>query len=86
MTKVRTVDEVGAILHRHPQTVRKLIRDGRLRALQDGPGGRVLVRDDDLDAYLDSIRLDPTPRPIATVAPDPSPGRDGRRSGRRRAS
>jgi excisionase family DNA binding protein len=86
---VRTVEQLAGDWTKHPQTIRKLIKTGKLRALQDVPGGRILIRDEDAEAYLESIRIEPDllRRHPSTGAPDPSPGRAGRHpSPRQRAS
>ena len=45
---------VARMLDRHPKTIRKMIRDGRLKALRD-PRGKLVIRQSDLADYLDSL-------------------------------
>lgn len=47
------VPEVGQILHRHPQTVRALIKSGQLRGVRDGR--HVLVPASAVVDYIDSL-------------------------------
>jgi excisionase family DNA binding protein len=37
----RTVEEVAALIHYHPESVRRAIRQGRIHALQFGAGWRI---------------------------------------------
>ena len=48
---IYTVAETAEYLSVHPQTVRKMIRDGRLRPT--AVGMRVRIKASDLRAYLD---------------------------------
>jgi len=46
-----TIAQVGAICHVHPDTVRRWIRDGRLRSCRPARGKRLISRAD-LHAFL----------------------------------
>jgi excisionase family DNA binding protein len=49
-----TVNEAAALLRLHPMTVRSMIREGRLPALQlGGKGASVRIPVDELEAWLD---------------------------------
>jgi excisionase family DNA binding protein len=54
-----TLKEVAARLRVHPETVRRLVRKGDLRAGRIGNGYRVLERD--LREYLESLWVDQAP-------------------------
>jgi excisionase family DNA binding protein len=47
-----TVDEAAAILRLNADTIRRLLREGRLPGIKIGAGQQWRVRKDDLDAYI----------------------------------
>lgn len=48
-----TVKEAAARLRLHPMTVRRMIRDGRIPAVQlGGPGSSIRVAADELERFL----------------------------------
>ena len=49
-----TTKEVGAMLRRHPDTVCRMVRDGRLKALRlgDGPRPPILIHRDTVEAFV----------------------------------
>ena len=49
-----SIEQVATILTVSPDTVMRLVRSGRLRAVRLSPG-RVAVRRSDLDAYMDAL-------------------------------
>jgi excisionase family DNA binding protein len=53
------VSEVAARLHVHPNTVRRLIKNGRLTASRPGgPTGQIRVNTADLDRFMRACRTD----------------------------
>lgn len=56
-----TVDEAAARLHVSPSTVYGLCKSGRLPSYRIGIHGRgkVLIREDDLEAFLQSSKVAP---------------------------
>ncbi|NQU96601.1 MAG: helix-turn-helix domain-containing protein [Chloroflexi bacterium] len=54
LTEFLTVDAVAELCHRHPVSIRRWIRAGLLPAVKpdNKPGGRFLIRREDLDALL----------------------------------
>lgn len=54
--------EAGKLLGVHEQTVRRLVRDGHLRGVDMGVPGypRLRIRDDDLEAFIETRTLDET--------------------------
>lgn len=54
-----SVLEVAWLLKCSYDTVRRLIRNGRLGASQDGKGGAIIVSREDLDAYYAASRVTP---------------------------
>lgn len=53
MTGLLSVQEVARLLHLHEMTVRRYIRQGRLKAVK--VGGRVRVRPEDLELFMKPI-------------------------------
>lgn len=55
---LHTLDEAAAYLRLHRDTVRAAIYDGRLVAKKSGSGGggRVLIRQSDLDAFFEGMQ------------------------------
>ena len=49
-----TVEQAAGLCQRHPESVRRWIRSGLLPAVKpkQGPGGRFLIRRDDLETLL----------------------------------
>jgi excisionase family DNA binding protein len=71
-----TIDEAAQLARRHPKTIRVAIKSGRLRAFRPGGGrGRVLLRADDVRAWLESR---PAAEPQSRSRPRPGGG-NGRR-------
>lgn len=68
-----TVTEAAAIAHCHPKTIRRAFTSGRLRAFR--PAHRVLLREDDVRAWVES----------QTAVTEPAPPRAGRSRSRRPA-
>jgi len=54
--KVFTVKQVAAMLRRHPETIKKWIRDGHLRAARAGQYGKYLIPEDSIDEFLNGTR------------------------------
>jgi excisionase family DNA binding protein len=52
--ELMTVNEVAKALGRHPTTVRRRITDGAIPAIREGE--RVVVRADDLRAYVERLQ------------------------------
>ena len=78
-----TVPEVARRIGRNPETVRRWIRSGRLRATKVGT--QHIVDEADLDAVLDDEPLDLPPEWTTTTDGQPMPNweqivRDSRRS------
>ena len=53
MSELLTVDETAARLRVHPITVRRHIKQGKLRAVR--AGGRIRVRQEDLERFLQPV-------------------------------
>lgn len=53
MTARLTVDEAALSARRHPVTMYKALESGRLHGSQQVKGGRWLIREDCLEAWLD---------------------------------
>ena len=51
------VAEVAKLLNVHENTVRNWIRSGILRAHQLNPGGRIIIRSEDVDKAIDRGRI-----------------------------
>ena len=66
-----TVEEAAEIARCHPVTIRRAFESGRLRAFR--PAQRVLIREDDLRAYIESKAAVPEPHERPT-----RPGRSRR--------
>jgi excisionase family DNA binding protein len=55
-----TIGEVAALLKVHPNTVRRLILNGRLPAVRfGGRGSAVRINPDDLDTFVNASRITP---------------------------
>jgi excisionase family DNA binding protein len=64
-----TVPEAARRVGRNPETVRRWIREGRLRAHKVGT--QHVIEDADLDDATQGVRPGPMPDPDATGGPDP---------------
>ena len=69
--RLLTVAEVAAILRVKVATVQRHIREGRLPAAM--VGRQYLLRERDVDAYVDSLFAPVTDDPAATGAPASTP-------------
>ena len=50
---VYSVQEISKKYHCHPNTVRAWVHRDKLRHHRKGPGRRILIREDDLNEFLD---------------------------------
>lgn len=64
----------------HPNTVRRLIRDKRLRAMRDGPRGHWVIPESAIDAYQRSLQTNtetrsttPTTSALAAIIASETP-------------
>ena len=48
-----TVQEAADLSKRHPETIRRACQSGELKANQRIKGGNWIIREDDLEAWLD---------------------------------
>lgn len=55
MIRVYSVEEIGELYDFHPNTVRSWIRRDGLRHYRKGPGGKILIREDDLNRFFDEF-------------------------------
>lgn len=53
--RVFSVEEISDQYHFHPNTIRAWIHRDGLRHYRKGPGGRILIREDDLHGFLDEF-------------------------------
>jgi excisionase family DNA binding protein len=56
MKELLTAKEVAHILHKHPYTVKRLIRQGEIPAHMIG--GSYRVKQEDLDRYIEAQKID----------------------------
>ncbi|MEF2979049.1 helix-turn-helix domain-containing protein [Subtercola sp. YIM 133946] len=49
------VEETATYARRHPNTIRRLLESGELHGSQPRKGGRWLVKEECVDAYLDGV-------------------------------
>ena len=55
MVKVYSVEEISALYDFHPNTVRSWTHRDGLRHYRKGPGGKILIREDDLNRFFDEF-------------------------------
>ena len=53
MTELLTVEEAAKICNLHPLTIRRHIKQGKLKAIK--VGGRIRVKREDLDQFMQSV-------------------------------
>lgn len=53
-----TTAEAAALSRRHPVTVRRALEDGKLHGAQSMAGGRWLIREECLDAWIDGVKCE----------------------------
>ena len=58
LTPRLTTDEAAALARRHVVTVRRALEDGKLHGSQSGAGGRWLIREECLDAWIDGEKCE----------------------------
>lgn len=56
VTELLSIDEVAKLFHLHQMTVRRHIRNGKLRAIK--VGGRIRVRRDELERFVQPLPAD----------------------------
>ena len=61
-----TVEQISALLHMHPKTVQRYIREGRLHAVKVGKSW--LVSGHDLSVFTESVPCEPEHAPVAVVS------------------
>lgn len=53
--RLLSVDEISEQYDFHPNTVRSWIHRDGLRHYRKGPGGKILIREDDLNRFFDEF-------------------------------
>jgi len=53
--KLHSVKDISEKYQFHPNTVRSWIHRDGLRCYRKGPGGKILIREDDLNDFLDEF-------------------------------
>jgi excisionase family DNA binding protein len=53
--RLLSVREISELYDFHPNTVRSWIHKNDLRYYRKGPGGRILIREDDLNRFFDQF-------------------------------
>ena len=53
--RLLSVDEIREQYHVHPNTIRSWIHRDGLRHYRKGPGGKFLIREDDLNRFFDEF-------------------------------
>lgn len=54
MIRMYSVEEISELYDFHPNTVRSWIHKDSLRHYRKGPGGKILIREDDLNRFFDA--------------------------------
>lgn len=67
---VLTVDDVAELVQLGPEAVRRAVRRGELRASK--LGGRIRIRRDDVNAWIEAQTLATPAMPAPAAAPRPS--------------
>lgn len=55
LIRVYSVEEISNQYDFHPNTIRSWTRKDGLRYYRKGPGGKILIREDDLNAFFDRL-------------------------------
>jgi excisionase family DNA binding protein len=55
LIRLLSVDEISRLYHFHPNTIRLWIHRDGLRNYRKGPGGKILIREDDLAEFFDKF-------------------------------
>ena len=53
--KLLSVNEISELYDFHPNTIRLWIHRDGLRHYRKGPGGKILIREDDLNRFFDEF-------------------------------
>ena len=53
--RLLSVSEISDLYDFHPNTVRSWVHKDGLRYYRKGPGGRILIREDDLTRFFDEL-------------------------------
>jgi len=53
--RLLSVNEISELYDFHPNTIRSWIHRDGLRHYRKGPGGRILIREDDLNRFFDEL-------------------------------
>lgn len=53
LIRVYSVEEISDQFDFHPNTVRRWVHRDGLRHYKKGPGGKILIREDDLNEFFD---------------------------------